>query len=203
MTFLLAGGYVLRTIFFGDYDTFGGPFRYLTIWALFASFFAASRMMALEEGRSDKRWDGFVSMTAVLNAMVVFLFWKLYFADPSSVTSDGSLGDWWLELYLHGVGPMLQWIDAVVIHRAFRKLRAGLMWLLGIIGAWIAWAELVIQPMNTTPSGDVTSGLPYRFLNSLDFTGRATFYATNFAVAVVLLLVFAAVAWGVRRRFPR
>ena len=80
--FLLAAGYCIRTMIFGGWDAFGGPFRFLTIWALFASFFAFSRMMAIEEGRSEKRWDGFVCMTAVINTMVVFLYWRLYFADP-------------------------------------------------------------------------------------------------------------------------
>jgi len=82
--FLLAAGYCLRTIFLSSYEEVGGPFRYLTIWALFGSFFVASRLLALTEGRSNKRWDGVVSMVAVLNAMVVFLFWRLYFADPFS-----------------------------------------------------------------------------------------------------------------------
>ena len=70
-------------------------------------------MMALMEGRSTKRWDGFVSMTAVVNAMVVYLYWSLFFNDPASVTTNGKMGEPYLELYLHGLGPLLQWIDAI------------------------------------------------------------------------------------------
>ena len=200
--FLLAALYCLRMLFFGDWSSFAGPFRYLTIWALFCSFFAASRMMALEEMRSTKRWDGFVAMTAVINTMVVFLYWRLYFADPTSVTQDGSLGEPYLEVYLHGVGPLLQVIDSLFIHRGHRKMLPGFLWLLGVISAFVVWSELVLQRMNDTPAGDVTSGLPYRFLNNLELADRAAFYATNFAIGVLLLLFYAGVAWAIRRSRP-
>ncbi|MEO1639475.1 MAG: hypothetical protein AAFU41_09545 [Pseudomonadota bacterium] len=200
--FLLAGGYCLRMLILGDWGPFGGPLRFLTVWALFCSFFAFSRMMAIEEGRSEKRWDGFVSMTVVLNTMVVFLYWRLFLADPASVTRDGQLGELYLELYLHGLGPALQIIDALFIHRSFRRLGAAVGWLVGVIGAFLLWSELVLQPLNTTPSGSVTSGLPYPFLNSLAFADRAVFYASNFAVGLVLLGIYAGIAWAIRRRFP-
>ena len=48
--FLLAAGYCIRTLAFSGWDAVGGPFRFLTVWALFFSFFAFSRMMAIEEG---------------------------------------------------------------------------------------------------------------------------------------------------------
>lgn len=199
IVFLLAAGYCIRTIFFGTYDGFGGPFRYLTIWALFASFFAASRMLALSEGRSARRWDVVVSTVAVLNAMVVILYWRLYFADPTSVTRDGQLGNFWLEMYLHALGPALQWIDAAFIHRSFNRLKRTLPALFGVIGAYVVWVERVVGPMNDSPLGSVTSGLPYPFLNDLNFAGRATFYGVNFGVAVVVLFIFAAVAFVMRR----
>lgn len=202
IAFLLAGGYCLRMLILGDWGVFGGPFRFLTVWALFCSFFAFSRMMAIEEGRSEKRWDGFVSMTVVLNTMVVFLYWRLFLADPASVTRDGELGALYLELYLHGLGPALQIIDALFIHRSFRKPGAAVGWLFGVIGAFLLWSELVLRPMNGTPDGTVTSGLPYPFLNSLEFADRLVFYGSNFAVGLVLLAVYSGVAWGIRRRFP-
>lgn len=202
IVFLLAAGYCIRTLIFGGFDSFGGPFRFLTIWALFASFFCASRMMALMEGRSDRRWDGFVCMTAVINTMVVFLYWRLYFADPTSVTPDGELAAWHLEIYLHLVGPLLQVIDSIFIHRSYRRLGAPLAWLIGVICTYVAWAELLVGPMNATPVGAVTSGLPYRFLNNLEWADRAVFYASNLVTGIVLLFLFSGIAWGVRRRFP-
>lgn len=199
IVFLLAAGYCLRQVLFGGFEEFGGPFRFLTNWALFCSFFAASRMIALEEGRTNRRWDGFVGMTAVLNFMVVFLYWRLYFADPSSVTRDGELADWWLEAYLHGLGPALQWIDAFFIHRSFRRPLASAGWLVGGVFTYFAWIEMAVAPLNETPSGSVTSGLPYRFLNDLEPMGRANFYATNVGVALAILATFTLLAWVSRR----
>ncbi len=197
--FLLAAGYTIRMVLFSEYDGFAGPFRYLTIWALILSFFCASRMMALVEGRSDARWDGLVGATAVINLMVVFLYWRLFFADPTSVTRDGQLGDWWLEYYLHALGPLLQWIDALFIHRSFTRLRASALWLVGIVISYVIWVEYIVQPLASTPSGNVTSGLPYRFLNDLELGGRMTFYATNLVTALGFLLVFAGLAAVIRR----
>ena len=203
IVFLLAGGYCLRTLVFSDFTgNFGGPFRYLTIWALFFSFFAASRMMAIEEGRSTRRWDGLVCMTAVINTMVVFLYWRLYFADPTSVTDNGQLRAWYLEMYLHLLGPLLQVIDAIFIHRSFQRLRAAVLWLVGVIGLYVLWAELIVQPFNQRPEGTVTSGLPYPFLNNLELTERAVFYGSNLAIGVALLLIYAGIALAFRRRFP-
>ena len=200
--FLLAAGYCIRTMIFGGWDTFGGPFRFLTIWALFASFFAFSRMMAIEEGRSENRWDGFVCMTAVINTMVVILYWRLYFADPFSVTQDGQLASWHLEIYLHLLGPLLQVIDTIFVHRSYRRLGSAFAWLFGVIAVYLTWGEMFLQRWNTTPSGSITSGLPYPFLNDLEFTGRASVYSTYFAAALLIMLFYASIAWAVRRRSP-
>ena len=202
IAFLLAAGYCIRTLFFGGWDGFGGPFRYLTIWALFCSFFAFSRMMAIEEGRSDRRWDGFVCMTAVINTMVVFLYWRLYFADATSVTDGGELRAWVLEQYLHGLGPLLQVIDTIFGHRSYRRLTASIAWLVGLIATYVLWVELFVQQYNDSPEGSVTSGLSYPFLNNLELSERAVFYASNLAVGIVVLLIYAAITWAVRRRFP-
>ncbi|WP_127655699.1 hypothetical protein [Alexandriicola marinus] len=202
IVFLLAAGYCVRQVLYGGFDEFGGPFRFLTNWALFCSFFAASRMIAREEGRTDKRWDGFVGMTAVLNFMVVLLYWRLYFADPSSVTRNGELSAWWLEGYLHALGPALQWIDALFIHRGFRRPLASAGWLIGGVAAYFAWIEFAVAPLNDTPAGSVTSGLPYRFLNNLEPAGRIEFYATNVGFALVVLALFTAMAWIISRALP-
>ncbi len=61
------------------------------------------------------------------------------------------------------------------------------------------WTELVVGTFNTTPAGSVTSGLPYRFLNNLEFADRAVFYAQNVLVAVVMVFVFTGIAWGLRK----
>ena len=200
--FLLAGGYCIHTLFFGEWEAFGGPFRFLTIWGLFCAFFAFSRLMAMEEGRSTRRWDGFISMAAVLNTMVLILYWRIFYYDSVLVTGDGDFSEYHLEIYRHGLGPLLIIIDALFIHLSFTKLGAAAAWLIGVIATYIAMAELVWQRLNTIPSGTLTSGLPYDFLNDLEFADRAVFYGVNFGTALVLLVVYAGIAWAVRRRFP-
>jgi len=203
IVFMLAAFYAVRMIAVGPYDGFGGPFRYLTVWALLLSFFCASRMIAREEGRTERRFDAVVSATAVVNGMVVFLYWRLYFDDPTSVTRDGELGRWWLEYYLHALGPALQWLDAFLIHRSFRRPLWAAAVLTGIVAGFVAWSELVVAPLNASPAGEVTSGLPYRFLNNMEPGERAVFYATNLGMALGLLAVMCAVAWVIRRGLPR
>lgn len=199
IVFLLALGYAIYYLSTSNYAEPLGPFRYLTIWALLCSVFVGWCLLMYSRGESKLRWDGFIGMTTVLNAMVVFLYWKLFFEDPNSVTRDGELGTWYLEFYLHLVGPLLQWIDALFLHRAFRKFKASCLWLIGIIALYLSWSELVVQPLNEKPAGSVTSGLPYPFLNDLPFSERLVFYSTNFIVALLLLCVFFAISWVLRR----
>lgn len=203
IVFLLAAFYCLRMIFFSTYDAFSGPFRFLTVWALFASFFCASRMIARMEGRTEARYDAIVATTAVLNVMVVILFWRLFFQDPTSIKQNGTLNVWWLEYYLHGLGPALQWIDALFLHRSFRRPVASAACLMGIVGLYILWIELVVHPLSDTPVGTVTSGLPYPFLNNLTLDERLPVYGGYFASALVMLALFSVLAWVIRRLLPR
>lgn len=189
LVFLLAAGFCLQQILDGAWTGPGGPFRFLTIWALFLSFFAASRMLALSEGRITRSHEVTAMCAAVLNVMVVFLYWRLYFTDPALVNNNGPIV-WWLEYYLHGLGPALQIIDALVVGRVFRRVWRAVLPLLAIIGAYVAWAELFVQRFNDSPVGSVTSGLPYPFLNGMDWSERLGFYGMNAATALGLLAVF-------------
>ncbi|MEM6726973.1 MAG: hypothetical protein AAF618_00610 [Pseudomonadota bacterium] len=76
--FASAAFYSVYMIVSSPYDGAGGPFRYLTVWALLLSFFCASRVLANSERRSALRWDSLIAATAVLNVMVVFLYWRLF-----------------------------------------------------------------------------------------------------------------------------
>jgi len=192
LVFLLAAGYCLHQMVLGSWTGPGGPFRYLTIWALFLSFFAASRMLALSESRITTRHEVTAMCAAVLNVMVMFLYWRLYFTDPTLVNGNGQI-IWYLEYYLHGVGPVLQIIDALLVACVFRRVWRAAIPLLLIIGAYVLWAELFVQRFNTKPVGSVTSGLPYPFLNSMELPERAIFYAVNAGTAMGLLVVFGVV----------
>ncbi|WP_299047847.1 hypothetical protein [uncultured Tateyamaria sp.] len=202
IVFLLAAGYCLYQMLGGQWTGPGGPFRYLTIWALFLSFYAASRMLARSEHRITRQHEVTAMCAAVLNVMVVFLYWRLYLTDPSLVNGGNPI-IWWLEYYLHALGPMLQIVDALFIGAVFRRVWRAAIPLLAIIGAYVAWAELFVQRFNSKPVGDVTSGLPYPFLNSMEWTDRATFYGANAATAMGLLLVFGVIGAVLYRVWPR
>ncbi|MBM7068972.1 hypothetical protein [Actibacterium sp. 188UL27-1] len=198
IVFLLAASFAVYQIFTASYDGAGGPFRYLTNWALLLSFYSASRMLAVSEGRITRPHLVTASVTAVLNAMVVIRYWRLYLQDPSLVSGSREI-DWVLDYYLHLVGPLLQLIDAMIIARAFRRHVPALGALLALVLAYAAWAELFVGPLNRTPIGSVTSGLPYPFLNDMEAQARAIFYCINLAVAWILYVIFAVLAAGVRR----
>ncbi|MEO1919035.1 MAG: hypothetical protein ABGW81_04885 [Paracoccaceae bacterium] len=108
------------------------------------------------------------------------------------------MGVWWQEYYWHGLGPALQIIDALFVHRSFRKPFRSLTAVIGVIAVYVVWIEAAVEPLNSSPVGSVTSGLPYRFLNSLEWSGRVDFYIANAVVAVVLTIVFTALAWAIR-----
>ncbi|RYG91248.1 hypothetical protein EU803_09115 [Loktanella sp. IMCC34160] len=198
--FVIAVGYCLRMVFFSEYTQFAGPFRFFTVWGLFLATIAHGLTVF---SRDPARWDGFIGAASVQNAMVVLLYWRLYFADPASVTANGQLGVWWLEFYLHAVGPHFLWINALFVYRGFRRPLRSIGWMVGIVTAYIAWAELLVQRFATEPSGTVTNGLPYPFLNNLEFAGRASFYGMNFVVALVFVAGFALIAALIRRSLPQ
>ena len=192
--FLLAAAFTLRQLVFtADYSDPGGPFRYLTIWALLLSFFCASRMLALTEWRSDLAWPRLVAVTAIVNGLVVFLYWRLWFQDPALVNAGEPL-PMWVSLYLHGIGAALQWFDALVIYGAFRRPLRAVLPFVAFVVAYIAWVELFVGPMNTLPRGLETSGLPYPFLNDLTPSDRALFYGQTAAMGLGLLGILALLA---------
>lgn len=197
--FLLAAFFSLRQIVFvADYSEPGGPFRYLTIWALLLSFFTASRMLALSERRSGRTWPDLVATTAAVNAVVVFLHWRLTLQDPGLLNSGPPL-PWWLDYYLHGLGPLLQWIDALFLYGAFRRPIRTLPLLLAVTALYIFWIEGFVGPANATPVGMVTEGLPYPFLNNMAPVDRARFYGLTTLAALGFLVGFWALGSATRR----
>ena len=195
---ILAVGYLIYQFTTHDYSAWGIQFRFLTIWGLTAARVAHYLLFAARRnGRSDS-YPAFISATAVLNIMVVFLYWRLFFIDPALVNGDNT-PVWFQEYYLHLIGPAIILIDALFISRAFDQLVRGAAGTIALCVAFVVWTEGFVGPFNDTPVGSVTSGLTYPFLNDMDMGGRMNFYATTIVTALVFYLICWAVAWGMRK----
>ena len=96
---ILALGYWSYQFTLTNYDNFGIQFRFLTIWGLSAALTSTILLFINSLKGREEKYFAIVSATAVLNAMVVFLYWKLYFIDPSLVNYSGSI-TWFQEYYL-------------------------------------------------------------------------------------------------------
>lgn len=190
----LAAFYVTDRAFAANWDAFGGMFRYLTIWGLVGNFIAAAAMLTPAYGRPDGRLDGVLSALAILNALVVFSYWRLYFTDPTLVNGDKPVVAY-REYYQHLIGPILMWIDFMLIKRGFRRIQPAVIGLAVLVLAYTLWAELLVGPRNSEPVGTVTSGLPYPFLNDMTLPGRLRFYASIFATGLVFIALFRGLAW--------
>ena len=187
---ILSVGYFSYQFTEANYDNFGIQFRYLTIWGLTAAMVATWLLYKSTHKGLPESYLPFVSATAVLNAMVVFLYWKLYFIDPSLVNYLGSIV-WFQDYYLHILGPVLIILDAFLFNNSFTQVKKGVLTILAICLLYILWSEAVTGPLNDTPEGAVTNGLPYPFLNNMSFSERVSFYATT----IVTGLGFYAAGW--------
>ena len=175
---LLSIGYFLYQFTAANYDNFGIHFRYLTIWGLTGAMIATWLLYWIKRKGLPEGYLGFVSAIAVLNAMVVFLYWKLYFIDPKLVNYSGSIV-WFQEYYLHILGPLLLILDALFFNNSFTQVKKGTLTIIVIFLLYIFWTEVLTGPLNATPEGSVTNGLPYPFLNDMEFAERVSFYATT------------------------
>ncbi|MGB5833771.1 MAG: hypothetical protein WBG92_17505 [Thiohalocapsa sp.] len=189
LVLLLTIGYFVEVAATANYSSFGAQFRFLTIWALTGNLIAAAAMLRSGYGRPDGRFDIALSVLAIINVLVVFSYWRLFFIDPALVNGDNTPKPY-REYYLHLVGPILMWIDLFWLKRGFRRLLPVLIWLAVVVLTYVAWAELLVGPLNAKPVGDVTSGLPYPFLNDLEPQARATFYGTIYGTGAVFTLIF-------------
>lgn len=199
---MLAIGYSIEVAWTADYGAFGAQFRYLTIWALTGNLIAAAAMVRPQFAAPDGRFDVALSVLAILNVLVVFSYWRLFFIDPGLVNGDNTPKPY-REYYLHLVGPVLMWIDLFWLKRGFRRLAPVLLWLAVAVAVYVVWAECLVGPLNDEPLGDVTTGLPYPFLNDMVPRDRAIFYATIYGTGAVFSVLFWGIGWVLRRRRPQ
>jgi hypothetical protein len=175
---LLSVGYFIYQFTGTNYENFGIQFRYLTIWGLTGAMVSSYLLYRSKLNNLPETYHAFISAIAVLNAMVVFLYWKLYFIDPSLVNYSGSIV-WFQEYYLHALGPLLIIFDALFFNKSFSQIKKGALTIVGICLFYVVWTEALTAPFNATPVGSVTKGFPYPFLNNMTFSERLGFYATT------------------------
>ncbi len=186
---LMAAGFVMDRASienFADLSDFGWQFRYLTIWALTGSLIAAAMMLTPHYGQRNSRGEVFVSVVAVLNMIVVVSYWRLYFDDPTLVNGENRIVPL-REYYLHLAGPILQWIDVLLLKRGFRRMGAVALWLGVAVLVYLGWADFVVAPLNNEPVGTVTAGLPYPFLNDMVPAARAVFDGATWALGLLFI----------------
>jgi hypothetical protein len=185
IVFLLAISYWLYQ--FSDIltDPFGWQFRYLTIWSLTASTLVAAQLLRFSLGLTNKDRNSFVSAATVISMVVVIQYWRLHFTDPKLVGS-GNI-PWHQQYYLHLLGPILLWIDAFFILGAFSNLKRILFLILVFSITYPFWMEFILRPINTIPSGTVTNGLPYPFLNDMKVFERCIFYLISIMLNFLLI----------------
>ena len=201
--FLIALGYWVYQFFTNDPDSVGWQFRYLTHWALTLSVISALFMLRLSRGDSTNRHEVFASVTVVMNIMVVFLYWKIFLTDPTQFYVDGiPTNPWHQEYYFHLVGPILQWIDAFFLLGVFRPIRQIAIWLVVVVASYTVWIEAIVRPFNDDRAGTVTSGLPYRFLNNMEWPDRLLFYGQYTLAALGFMGLCWFLARGLRRVRP-
>ncbi|MGR3542246.1 MAG: hypothetical protein ACU0BS_12595 [Hasllibacter sp.] len=195
--FALAAGFWLYQFTTQELADFGWQFRYLTVWALSLSVLSAWFALRVSLGLAARPHRTLMAAAAVINAMVVFLYWRLYLENPVQVNGEAALPavqEW----YLHAIGPALQWVEALALTRAFRRLPSTAFAILGIVVGYVLWIELAVQPLNEVPGGAVTTGLPYPFLNDMELAARVNFYGLYAGVALLVLGLF----WGAQRLLP-
>lgn len=202
---VLAIFFSAQMFFINDYSLFGWQFRYLTIWGLTLSLISGIWMLQLSRGATTTRPDALVATTFVINGIVVFLYWRLYFQDPGLVNGGGEI-IWYREYYVHLMGPVFQWIDALFLFGAFRRVIRPLVATYLTVTLYTLWIELFLRTFSSRPQGTVASGLPYPFLNDMLFMSdpdgdqtRLGFYISTFVLTAVFFAAGYVMAWTIRR----
>ncbi len=139
--------------------------------------------------KQKEKYFAAVSAVCVLNALVVFLYWRLYFIDPKLVNYSGTIV-WFQEYYLHLLEPLLLVTDSMISNRSFRQFKLGIILALLVSFSYVAWTEVVTGPLINVPVGSVAAGLPYPFLNDMILADRLEFYAISILTGVVFYLLF-------------
>jgi hypothetical protein len=145
------------------------------------------QLWKIAKGYIKEITDSILNVAVILNFIVVFFYWRLYFQDPLSVNMNGP-NEWFMEYYLHALGPTLMVIDALFIHGSFNTFSKGLKFLFLLFSSYILWVEFIVAPYSSRPQGMVTKGFPYPFLNDLTIYGRTGFYLSVVFIGCTLYM---------------
>lgn len=187
-SFFLALGYWLYQFTQNSFDTFGIQFRFLTHWGISLAMIVHLMNWRRRLAGLPESYHAFNAAVVILNILVVFLYWRFYFIDPALVNGD-KIPVWHQEYYMHILGPLLLFIDAVWYNRAFRGFIKGCFATICLCLIYIIWLEVIVRPLNSVPVGDVTAGLPYPFLNDMDWGSRQSFYITTTGTGIFAFII--------------
>jgi len=187
--FTLALLYWFYQFYEANYNGFGIQFRYLTIWGLTGNLIVTGLLFRQTLAKQKEKYFAAVSAVCVLNVLVVFLYWRLYFIDPKLVNYSGNIV-WFQEYYLHLLGPLLLFVDSLLVNRSFRQFKLGIIQALLLSFSYVLWTEFVTGPLNNVPVGSMTAGLPYPFLNDMVLSDRLEFYAISILTGVFFYFLF-------------
>lgn len=187
LMFILSLVFFVYQFFIINYDYFGLHYRYLTVWALTGSLIISGLLLYKRVNGEPRAYHAASAVVAVLNALVVFLYWKMFFIDPSLINTVSLPIH--QEYYLHGVGPSLIVLDALFINKSFQKHWQAMSGILSICFFYILWLEFFVSPLNMFPVGTQVHGFPYPFLNDMQIGQRCIFYVTTILTAVGFYLI--------------
>ena len=191
---LLAAGFWAHQFALQDLADFGWQFRYVSIWALTVGLLASAAAVRSTFDPDAGAPDTLLLLAAALSATQAVCYWVLRADDPAGMATGGIIDAPVRSLYLHGAMPILLWIEAVLLTRATRGAQAAAAWLLVVLATYMLWIEAAVAPLNPSPSGLVTTGLPYPVLNDMTQGMRAVVYvqAAALGLAMVAAVRFAA-----------
>jgi len=185
--FILCLGFFVYQFFITNYDQFGIHFRFLTVWALTGALIISGLLLTERIRGNIEKYHALSSIVSVLNAVVVFLYWKFFSIDPALINAESI--PWYQEYYLHVLGPFLVILDAIIINKSFQKHKQAIAGIILICILYVVWLEYIVSPLNELPLGSFAQGLPYPFLNDLQIKQRSIFYGTTIVIAVGFYLI--------------
>ncbi|MDG2347884.1 MAG: hypothetical protein P8L77_00255 [Gammaproteobacteria bacterium] len=166
------------------YIMYGFQFlHYLTNWGLTLSVVCAGLLAFESAFQKQLRINSLVIATFCLNAVVMILYWKLYFKDPDLLYAGRTPMPWYRDDYVHLLCPLTQMFDALVFKQAFsNRLFKGVVYYLCLSFAYSICSEFLFA-------------LPYPFMWDLDLGQRVAFYAQGQVTGVFAFLIGVALSF--------